>query len=291
MNDASSQIPLINSVSGLAEQYDVWLCDIWGVMHNGLRPFPTASHAGEYFRSRGGTVILISNSPRPREGVIEQLSAIGVARGAWDGVTTSGDVTRDLIAQNQGRPILHLGPERDRGVFEGLEVAFADAEGAELIVCSGLYDDLNETPDDYEEVLGDLVQRGLPMICANPDLMVERGEKLIYCAGALAQAYEKLGGKVVYAGKPHRPLYEMALGLAGEMRGYPIDPGRVLAIGDGLKTDMAGAAAAGLDALFVASGLHLEQAGSDGSATAEEIAGLFTKMNMRPVAAQARLSW
>lgn len=291
MNDAVPEIPLITSVSGLAEHYDVWLCDIWGVMHNGLRPFPSASHACEHFRSKGGTVILISNSPRSRKGVIKQLSAIGVVRGAWDGVTTSGDVTRDLIAQNHGKPILHLGPERDRGVFEGREVTFADVQGAELIVCSGLYDDLNETPDDYEELLGDLVQRDLPMICANPDLMVERGEKLIYCAGALAQAYEKRGGKVLYAGKPHRPLYEMALGMAEEVRGAPIDQSRVLAIGDGLKTDMAGAAAAGLDALFVASGLHLDRAGSDGSATAEEISGLFRQGEMRPVAAQTRLAW
>ncbi|MDH3581848.1 MAG: TIGR01459 family HAD-type hydrolase [Hyphomicrobiales bacterium] len=284
-------IPLIPSVSVLASRYDAWLCDIWGVMHNGLQAFSSASEACCRFRENGGTVVLLSNSPRPRRGVIEQLETIGVSADAWDSVVTSGDVTRDLLNQNRHKTLFHLGPDRDRGVFTGLELTFADAGEAELVICSGLYDDTCETPDDYAGLLQELAARDVPMICANPDLMVERGSALIYCAGALAAEYEKFGGEVVYAGKPHTPIYDLAVSQIAEHRSEPVARKRIIAIGDGLKTDMAGAANAGLDALFIASGLHLAEAGSEGTVDAEAVVELFDGIADRPVAAQSRLSW
>ncbi len=291
MISAPPSIPLLQSVSVLASRYDAWLCDIWGVMHNGQRAFATAGDACGRFRNSGGTVVLLSNSPRPRQGVIAQLEAIGVSEDAWDAVVTSGDVTRDLLKQNQDKALFHLGPERDRGVFAGLDLTFTAADEAELVICSGLHDDTSETPDDYTGLLGKLVVRDLPMICANPDLMVERGETLVYCAGALAAQYEALGGRVTYAGKPHMPIYERAFARIAEHRGESAARDRVIAIGDGLKTDMAGAAKAGIDALFIASGLHLAGAGSSGTADAEAIAELFTGAANYPVAAQSRLKW
>ncbi len=284
-------VTLLPSIAPLSSRYDLWLCDIWGVMHNGERAFAAAGAACRHFRAAGGTIVLISNSPRLRQGVAQQLEMLNVAADAWDGLVTSGDVTRGLLEKNRDRKLFHLGPERDRGTFEGLELDFASPEHADLVICSGLYDDTLETPDDYGELLGLLAARKLPMICANPDLMVERGNRLVYCAGALAAAYEKLGGDVTYTGKPHPPIYDMAFELAATLRGEAIARERVIAIGDGLKTDMEGAAKAGVDALFVASGLHLAQAGGDGSADAEAITELFTGTTMQPVAAQARLVW
>lgn len=291
MDTAAAEIPVLPSISGLASQYDLWLCDVWGVMHNGEHAFVAAGDACRRFREGGGTVVLISNSPRPGSGVARQLDGLGVAREAWDGIVTSGDVTRSLLEANRDKTLFHLGPDRDKGIFEGLDLTFARAGEAELVICSGLLDDETETPDDYAELLGVLAERGLPMICANPDLMVERGHRLIYCAGALAAAYEALGGAVTYTGKPHPPIYERALAQAALLRGSPVARERVLAIGDGLKTDMAGAAAAGVDALFVASGLHLAASGSEGSADAKAIRELFADAAMHPIAAQARLAW
>lgn len=291
MNDVSPEIPLLPSIAPLASRYDVWLCDIWGVMHNGERVFEAAGEACRRFREAGGTVVLISNSPRLRQGVEQQMSMLDVPADAWDGLLTSGDVTRGLLEENQDKRLFHLGPARDKGIFEGLEINFASPEDGEMIICSGLYDDDTETPDNYADLLGRLAKQGLPMICANPDLMVERGNKLVYCAGALAAAYEKLGGQVIYTGKPHPPLYGLAFSLAEKLRGEAVARDRILGIGDGLKTDIAGAIAAGIDALFVASGLHLAQAGSDGSADATAISELFAETDMRPVGALARLVW
>ena len=291
MDSMPTNIPLIDSVSTLADGYDVWLCDVWGVLHNGERTFASAAAACQQFRAGGGSVVLISNSPRPRQGVAGQLDLIGVPADVWDVIVTSGDVTKALIVEASDKKLFHLGPERDLGLFEGLDINFAGPDDADLVICSGLYDDETEGPDDYADLLMQLKVRELPLICANPDLMVERGERLIYCAGALAAAYTALGGEVIYGGKPHPPIYEQAFREAAQLRGAPVDRKRVLAIGDGLKTDIAGAASAGIDALFVASGLHLAQAGSQGTADAEAIANLFAEASIRPLAAQTRLVW
>ncbi len=283
-------IPILDSVAGLARRYDAWLTDIWGVMHNGLKPFPKAVEACRLFRDGGGVVILISNSPRPRETAAEQLLEVGVPADCYDGIATSGDVTRQLIAKYSGQAVFHLGPERDLPIFDGLEVRLSGVSEAAVVVCSGLRDDETETPDDYEALLGEFRERGLPMICANPDLKVERGDKLIYCAGALAEVYAAIGADVVYAGKPHKPIYDLALALVMAKHQRAIPRHRIVAIGDGIRTDIAGAAAAHIDSVFIASAVHVDSANGrelDGAILSQ----LFSSSQGRPVAALNQLSW
>lgn len=284
-------IAVIKSIAPLAAETDAWLVDIWGVMHNGVMPFDDASDACARFREGGGVVLLLSNSPRPSAGVRAQLDQIGVRRDCYDAILSSGDATRELINGYEGREVYHLGPERDLPIFAGIDVARVGPgadEGAEAIICTGLVDDTVETPDDYEALLRDLVARGLPMICANPDIKVQRGQQIVYCAGALAEAYAALGGDVQLAGKPFKPIYEMAFARIAEIRGRPVALSRILAIGDGIKTDIAGAIAAGVRAVYVASGVHMSgEAGLD----PEVLAALFSEKETSPVAAMAELVW
>lgn len=278
---------LLNSIAPLAREADVWFLDIWGVLHNGHKPFAGAVDACQTFRKGGGHVVLVSNSPRPRPGVIRQLDDIGVSRDAYDDVITSGDVSRALIGRAAGAPLLHIGPTRDRPLFEGLDVAFADADVADVAVCSGLYDDETETTANYAAVLAQLRARDVPMICANPDIKAERGGKLIYCAGAIADAYEKIGGRVQYAGKPHAPIYVSALEIAARLSGGEVDKGRVLAIGDGALTDIRGASLAGIRSVFVASGVHVAR----GVSVSDAADGLFADEPLKPVALMTALVW
>jgi len=283
-------IPILDSISGLARRYDAWLADIWGVMHNGVRPFPEAVEACRLFRDGGGVVILISNSPRPRETAAEQLREIGVPDDCYDGIATSGDVTRVLIANYAGRKVYHLGPTRDLPIFDGIDVTLGGVADSAAVICSGLKDDEAETPDDYSDLLNELFQRGTPMICANPDIMVERGDKLIYCAGALAEIYAKRGGKVIYAGKPHKPIYDLALDLVMEKHGSAVPRRRIVAIGDGVRTDIAGAAAQNLDSIFIVSAVHVA-GGRESVLDSGVLARLFNGCAARPVAALGKLLW
>jgi len=279
-------IPILPSIGSLADSSEAWIVDIWGVIHNGARAFEPAAEACTKFRQRGGVVLLLSNAPRPFAAVVSQLDALGVARTAYDTGVTSGDVTRAMIAPWQGRPLLHIGPARDRGLFEDFVLDLADAGRAEVVVCSGLYDDSKETPQDYTKLFEGLLARGVPMICANPDLVVERGDKLVYCAGALAAEYVRLGGAVSYAGKPHWPVYERALATIAHLVGRHIAKDRVLAIGDGVDTDLLGAHVAGLRSVFIASAVHAP----DGLSPAS-LAALFNGRPFAPVAALAALAW
>jgi HAD superfamily hydrolase (TIGR01459 family) len=283
---SETNIPILASISGLAADSESWIVDIWGVMHNGARAFQVAGDACRKFREQGGTVLLLSNAPRPFSAVVSQLDGLGVARTAYDAGVTSGDVTRTMIAPWQRRPLLHIGPARDKGLFEGFELDFADAHNAEVTVCSGLFDDSKETPQDYATLFADLVARCVPMICANPDLVVERGETLVYCAGALAAEYEAMGGKVSYAGKPHWPVYERALALIDELRGRATAKDKVLAIGDGIETDLRGAHLAGLRSVFIASAVHAP----DGLSNAA-LRKLFASRPFAPIAALTALAW
>jgi HAD superfamily hydrolase (TIGR01459 family) len=283
-------IPVLDSISPFARRYDAWLADIWGVMHNGVRPFPNAVEACRLFRQGGGTIILISNAPRPRETVVEQLLQVGVPADCYDGIATSGDVTRSLISGYAGKAVYHLGPERDVPIFDGLGVRLTGLEEAAVVVCSGLWNDDKETPDDYAQLLAQMREHGLPMICANPDIVAERGDALVYCAGALAEVYGKLGGEVIYAGKPYAPIYDLAFELVNEKRGIPLPRHRIVAIGDGIRTDIAGAAAQEIDSVFVASGVHLDGA-SRAQLSASTISRLFSAGDGRPVAALAELAW
>ncbi len=283
---AVGAIPLVSSIAPLAEATTGWLVDIWGVVHNGVRPFAEACEACERFRQRGGLVLLLSNSPRPRDSVAEQLERIGVPRSSWDVIVSSGDVARTLIGSYAGRAIVHLGPERDLPIFAGIDVERVGPERAAAVVCTGLFDDERETPDDYTDTLTVCARRALPMICANPDIAVERGGRIVYCAGAIARAYEQLGGKVAYAGKPYPPIYELAFATLETLRSGSAERSRLLAIGDGVNTDIAGAAAAGVRSVFVASGVHVT-----GGLDAVALESLFRPGAPRPVAAMANLVW
>ncbi len=295
MTVTAPEIPVIASIKELGSRYAAWLVDIWGVMHNGHRAFPPAVAATEAFRKEGGILVLLSNSPRPSAGVQEQLSRLGVPPSSYDATVTSGDLTRHELRKHKHPRVFHLGPERDLPIFAGLELTLVPPEQAELVLCSGLFDDETETPQDYAELLGELAARRLPMICANPDHLVERGDKLVYCAGALASVYETLGGDVTYAGKPYVPIYELALETIRGIAGHDVAKSEILAIGDGVNTDIAGAAGVGIDAVFVASGIHVP-ANSGGEAGAEaldraHLSELFAKAKRRPLAAMRALDW
>lgn len=278
----------------LADHYDVVLCDVWGVIHNSIVAFPAACDALTRFRAKGGTVILITNAPRPSAEVVRQLDGLGASRTAYDGIVTSGDVTREEIARRAGQSVLHIGPPRDLPLFEGIDVRRADADVADYVVCSGLYDDETETPETYRPLFTTLRRRALFMVCANPDLVVERGSALVYCAGALADLYATMGGEVLYAGKPHPPIYQAAFAKAATKaatKGKPGLPPRVLAIGDSVRTDLKGAANFGIDSLFVISGLHAEELGGHGRPHAEGLRKLLGDAEVAPTAVTRRLAW
>lgn len=247
----------ISSLDTIISGYDVILSDVWGVVHNGVDAFPAACAALAGARKAGATVVLITNSPRPSPGVISQLQLLGVQDGTYDRIVTSGDVTRHLIAEGPKKVFL-LGPERDMPLFDGLDVEVVGEDEAEAIVCTGFFDDEKEVPEDYHDMLVAFQKRGVPFICANPDLVVERGHRIIPCAGAVAAYYEDLGGSTRIAGKPHRPIYEAALDAAREVRG-DFSRDRVLAIGDGMPTDVRGAISQGLELLYISAGIHVAE--------------------------------
>jgi HAD superfamily hydrolase (TIGR01459 family) len=289
------QAQIVRQISGLGEisdRYDAILCDIWGVLHNGVDSFAPASAALMSFRRRGGAVVLITNAPRPSPPIHRQVLRLGVPPEAFDAIVTSGDVTIGLMKDETGDRVLHIGPGRDLSLFAAAEATggrprLVALEDAQYVLCTGLRQDETETPADYEPELRSIAARGLVMICANPDIVIHRRETLVYCAGALARRYEELGGPVVYAGKPHAPVYQRALALAERARGSAIDRSRVLAIGDGMKTDITGAARAGLDALFVTGGIHRSLHGEALSSVADpiELQRLYEEYALWPIAA------
>jgi HAD superfamily hydrolase (TIGR01459 family) len=252
-------------LSEIASRYDVLLCDVWGVIHNGRRNFPAACEALVRFRREVGPVILISNSPRPAAAVRSQLAELAVPQGAWTDFVTSGDATRVLLGERSPGPAWFIGPDRDAPLYEGLglEIARGPADAA-FIACTGPVDDDVETPEDYRAALAVAAGRGLTMICANPDKVVQRGDRLIYCGGALADLYEALGGRVLMAGKPWAPIYDLAFEAAQTAMGGDVDRGRVLCIGDGVHTDVVGARRQDLDCLFIAAGIHARDLVVDG---------------------------
>jgi HAD superfamily hydrolase (TIGR01459 family) len=291
MTVAATDIPVLGSIKDLGTRYRAWLVDIWGVMHNGQRAFARAIEATRAFRAQGGIVVLLSNSPRPSRSVLEQLRRVGVPDDAYDATVTSGDLTRHELAKHAGATVFHLGPERDRPIFEGLDVKLGTQQDAELIVCSGLFDDETETPEDYAGLLRELAARKLPMICANPDHKVERGDQLVWCAGALAALYEKEGGPVVYAGKPYPPIYFLAFEMIDALAGGAVPRDQILVIGDGVHTDIAGATNLGIDSVFVASGLHARSATGEDALGSEPLEALFAAEKKRPIGAMRALVW
>jgi HAD superfamily hydrolase (TIGR01459 family) len=285
-----SSPPFTTHFSTLAPAYDVVLCDVWGVVHNSVVAFGDACTALTRFRRQGGTVVLITNAPRPAEVVMELLDGLDVPRAAYDAIVSSGDVTRAVIAARAGESAFHVGPARDVPIFDGL-APLAPLESADYVVCSGLFDDTTETPQDYVTLIAAMRERGLTMVCANPDIVVERGDKLVYCAGAIADLYAAAGGDVVYAGKPFRPIYEQALAVARAVRGRETAPARLLAIGDSIHTDLKGAAAFGIDFLFVTAGIHAEELGGRDRPDAAALSDIFAAAGLVPKSVTQRLLW
>ncbi|MEO0543646.1 MAG: TIGR01459 family HAD-type hydrolase [Pseudomonadota bacterium] len=280
---------LVGDFGEVSSRYDVILCDVWGVLHNGQTAWSAASKALIAARKAGKTVVLLTNSPRPHPGVRQQLGILGVPEEAYDAIATSGDVTQVLIADAPRRQF-HLGPDRDLALFDGLDVDLVDEFEASAIVCTGLYDDESETPDDYEEMLMRLRGRNLPFICANPDIVVERGNRLVYCAGALARRYGLMGGRTLIAGKPHRPIYELAMKLASEARGAEVTKAQTLVIGDGITTDAKGAMDNGYDLLFVTDGIHAREYGDHGAPDLEKVHAFLDDFGAKPVALMTKLA-
>lgn len=257
---------VISGLSQIADQYDAILCDVWGVIHNGRESFPEACEALIRFGQERGPVVLISNVPRPSRFVLSQLDELKVPPVTWSGFVASGDATFAELVKRAPGPAWTVGPARDGGLYEGSGVNQTEIpEHAAFISCTGLFDDDTETPEDYRERLQACADRGLEMVCANPDRVVQRGDKMIWCAGALADLYEEMGGKVLMVGKPFAPIYELSYAEVDRLAAKSVAKDRILAIGDGVRTDVAGANNQGLDLLFVAAGIHAaELAGVDG---------------------------
>jgi HAD superfamily hydrolase (TIGR01459 family) len=282
---------IIPQLRALAGDYDVVLCDVWGVLHNGLKAHAEASDALRRARSHGATVVLVSNAPRPHPVVEKQLATLGVAREAWDDFVTSGDLTREVVASRPGLPLFHLGPARDFRLFDGLDAPRVAEKDAQYILCTGPMPEDVRSAEHFRDAFAGLVGRGLEFVCANPDLVVERGDELLLCAGSLATLYESLGGKVFYAGKPHRPIYDLALAKAARRRGGPVSARRVLAIGDAPRTDIAGAQAVGARTLMVAKGIHAKELLPQGALDARALERFFAEAGVRPDAVIDQLRW
>jgi len=282
----------LSGLSEIADRYDVLLCDVWGVVHDGIAAHPAAVAALSAFRAKGGVVVLITNAPRPAGPLIAMLDRLGVARTAWDRLISSGDATRVMIEPYRGKTIHHVGPPtEDDALYEGLEVVRGTAEAAEAIVVTDLDSDA-DTPDMYRDRIALWLRRKLPMICANPDKVVEVGGSLIYCGGALGDLYAELGGEVHMAGKPFAPIYEQAWGLAETAAGRPLNKSRAMAIGDSVRTDATGAAAFGIDLLFISGSIHAAELHPGGQAAdPQAVADLVAPSGAKLAGFMPRLAW
>ena len=281
----------MSSLSAIACNYDAVLSDVWGVVHNGVAAHPSAVEALRTYRQNGGRVVLITNAPRPSPPIAEMLDRLRVPRDAYDAIVSSGDVTRAMLTPYRGQTLHYVGPKDENdGLFEGLDITLGAAEEARAVIVTDLDDD-DETPDDYSERIGVWLKHKLPMICANPDRVVEHGEQLIYCGGALADLYEARGGMIKMAGKPYRPIYDEALRHAEQAAGRPVDRSRILAIGDSVRTDAIGAANAGLDLMFITGSIHAAELDAFGNPDPQAVRDLVAPSGARLKAFMARLAW
>lgn len=248
-----------HNLAALAGRYDALVCDIWGVLHNGRAVFPAAVAALQRARRDGALVVLCSNVPKPRDPIPGQLDRLGCPRDAWDAIVTSGDAIRAELAVRAPGPMLKIGPDDDESLWGGLGLRMTKrVADARFIGISGLNDPVRESVSDYAALLAEAKARDLELLCANPDLVVRVGDKLIVCAGAIAADYQRIGGRVVMAGKPFAPIYRLAFAEIDGIAGRVVERSRILAIGDGIGTDIQGANGIGIDALFIASGIHGE---------------------------------
>jgi HAD superfamily hydrolase (TIGR01459 family) len=281
----------MTGLSSLAGNYDAILSDVWGVLHNGVVPHTSACEALMKYREGGGRVVLITNAPRPSPAIVELIDRIGVPREAYDAMVSSGDVTRGMLADYRGKTLHYVGPPNENdSLFEGLGVTLGAAENAAALVVTDLDTD-DDTPDMYNERMKLWLRRNLPLICANPDRVVEHGDRLLYCGGALADLYEAQGGRILMAGKPYRPIYDEALRLAERAAGRTLDKARVLAIGDSVRTDAIGAANFGIDLMFITGSIHAEELDAFGDPDPAAIRALVAPSGARLAGYGARLAW
>lgn len=281
----------IAGLSAIAPRYKGVLSDIWGVVHNGVRHHQGAVEALMKFRAEQGPVVLITNAPRPSGPIHEQLAALDVPRGCYDELVTSGDVSRDAILASGKTKLFHIGPDRDLPLYEGLNVSLVSEEEADLVCCTGLVDDGIETPDDYDAMLIRLAKRHLPFVCANPDRVVEKGDRLLYCAGALADRFEAYGGETLLVGKPEAPIYEASLSKLHRAAPAPLDRSEILIIGDALPTDIRGAHYQKLDALFISAGIHAADFGPADEPDDERVNHRLDHEDVETVGYMPRLVW
>ena len=287
----TSPQPPITGLADLAGRYDAVLSDVWGVVHNGVEAFPGAVEALAEYRKAGGTVVFITNAPRPSGPIVEMLDRLGVHRGAYDAIVSSGDATRSMIAKYRGKAIHHVGPAtEDDALYEGLDVRRTGADEAEVVVVTDLDTD-DDTPEMYRARARLWLSRKLPMICANPDRVVEHGDKIIYCGGALGDLYAAMGGMVLMAGKPYQPIYEEAFAKAEQALGRPLEKSRTLAIGDSVRTDATGAAKFGVDLLFVTGSIHAAELDAFGKPDPQAIADLVAPSRAHMAGFLPRLAW
>ncbi|MEM9812415.1 MAG: TIGR01459 family HAD-type hydrolase [Pseudomonadota bacterium] len=281
---------ILGGLAEIAGDYDVLFCDLWGCLHNGVAVFPEAVAALRAFRGTGGTVVLVTNSPRPRRSVATQLASLGAPADCWDAIASSGDAAQAALAAGVvGRRVHHIGPERDLPFFTDedgrpIDVTRVPLDKADGIVCTGLVDDRTETPQDYRLEIRLGVSKGLDLLCANPDVIVDVGDARIYCAGALAAAYTEAGGRSLYFGKPHPPIYDLARARVADLRGESVAEDRILCIGDGIATDIAGAVGEGLDSLFVTGGLAAEETGTTADPDLAKLEAFLSAARLSPTA-------
>lgn len=285
-----TSVPHAQGLSNIIENYDCILCDVWGVLHNGKEIWLDAANALTKAREAGVPVIMITNAPRPQGPVLEQLAYMNCPEGVFDDLVTSGDVTRELIKALDGG-VYHMGPERDYALYDGLNVEFAEPEKAAGIVCTGLFDDYNEHPDDYIERFKHYIDLKLPFICANPDIVVEVVDRLLWCAGALAREYDKLGGETQIVGKPYNPIYDVAIERGEKVLGRKLDKSRILGVGDGLPTDILGAYNNGIDALFITNSIHAAEYDNAGEVDNDKLQAFLKDNNASPTYWIKELVW
>jgi len=291
----------LSALGVIADSYDLILCDVWGVLHNGLKPFPGTVDALQRFRAKGGRVILVSNAPVPAGTVRHRLDKIGVPRKAYDTIVTSGDAILPHIVERGDAPVLHIGPEKDKSLFRAAKMQGASSRRVPLpqasyVVCTGPDDPDREEPKDYDERLAVMLERRMDFLCANPDIVVHVGTKVVFCAGAIAERYAAMGGFVVQVGKPHAPIYERALAAGETLLGRSVSKARTLAIGDAMLTDVEGARAQGIDSLFITTGIHqhdIMNTGVDGEPSLDgpSLERLFASTGFAPVYFMAGLRW
>ena len=285
-------IPMIGGLSAIAPSYDAMICDVWGVLHNGVTGYGAAADALVRFRDDGARpVVLLTNAPRPAFEIEAALRRFGIPDAAFDAIVTSGDVTHTLLKRLGRTRAFHLGPGRDLALFDGLPIDLVEEGDAEIVVCTGLFDDTTETAESYRALLGRFVDRGVPLYCANPDIVVERGGVLVYCAGAVAQLHQELGGETIVVGKPHKPVYDVALETVDELAGRPVSRRRVLAVGDAFPTDVRGAWGQGMDVLMVTAGIHAADFGPADAPDPALVAKRAAIEGVEVRAALPRLAW